>query len=105
MEVFETIFVPGLPKQHYFILCLSMNYRDFAAKSKLIISLFQRVKLSYSISRDFLKIVLFRVVDSGHHYVKVLSTTVSNSIVAMVTYLWRHLTYNLRASWHTLYTM
>ena len=31
-------------------LCFSMNYRDFSVKSKLIISLFQTVKLSLSIS-------------------------------------------------------
>ena len=29
-----------------FLLCFSMNYRDFSVKSKLIISLFQTVKLS-----------------------------------------------------------
>ena len=29
-----------------FLLCYSMNYRDFSVKSKLIISLFQTVKLS-----------------------------------------------------------
>ena len=33
-----------------FLLCFSMNYRDFSVKSKLIISLFQTVKLSLSIS-------------------------------------------------------
>ena len=32
---------------------------------------------------------------------KVLSTSVYNSIVAMVTYLRCHLTYNLRGPWHT----
>ena len=31
-------------------LYFSMNYRDFSVKSKLIISLFQTVKLSLSIS-------------------------------------------------------
>ena len=30
----------------HFLLCYSMNYRDFSVKSKLIISLFQTVKLS-----------------------------------------------------------
>ena len=33
-----------------FLLCYSMNYRDFSVKSKLIISLFETVKLSLSIS-------------------------------------------------------
>ena len=33
-----------------FLLYFSMNYRDFSVKSKLIISLFQTVKLSLSIS-------------------------------------------------------
>ena len=32
-----------------FLLYFSMNYRDFSVKSKLIISLFQTVKLSLSI--------------------------------------------------------
>ena len=39
-----------------FLLYFSMNYRDFSVKSKLIISLFQTVKLSLSISL-FQKIV------------------------------------------------
>ena len=34
----------------HFLLYFSMNYRDFSVKSKLIISLFQTVKLSLSIS-------------------------------------------------------
>ena len=33
-----------------FLLYFSMDYRDFSVKSKLIISLFQAVKLSLSIS-------------------------------------------------------
>ena len=33
-----------------FLLCYSMNYRDFSVKSKLIISLFQTVKLTLQIS-------------------------------------------------------
>ena len=41
------------------------------------------------------------VMSSGCHSAKVLSTTVGNSIVAMVTDLWHHLTYNLRGAWHT----
>ena len=36
--------------QGRFLLYFSMNYRDFSVKSKLIISLFQTVKLSLSIS-------------------------------------------------------
>ena len=37
-------------KKMFFLLYFSMNYRDFSVKSKLIISLFQTVKLSLSIS-------------------------------------------------------
>ena len=37
-------------KKNIFLLYFSMNYRDFSVKSKLIISLFQTVKLSLSIS-------------------------------------------------------
>ena len=37
-------------KREKFLLDFSMNYRDFSVKSKLIISLFQTVKLSLSIS-------------------------------------------------------
>ena len=33
-----------------FLLCYSMNYRDFSVKSKLIISLFKTVRLSLKIS-------------------------------------------------------
>ena len=33
-------------QRNLFLLCYSMNYRDFSVKSKLIISLFQTVKLS-----------------------------------------------------------
>ena len=39
------------------------------------------------------------------HSVQVLSTIVGYSIIAMVTYLWRHLTHDLRGTWHTVYTM
>ena len=46
-----------------FLLYFSMNYRDFSVKSKLIISLFQTVKLSLSISlfqkSEFREIVSF----------------------------------------------
>ena len=38
------------PKKTTFLLCFSMNYRDFSVKLRLIISLFQTVKLSLSIS-------------------------------------------------------
>ena len=37
-------------KKNRILLYFSMNYRDFSVKSKLIISLFQTVKLSLSIS-------------------------------------------------------
>ena len=47
----------------YFLLYFSMNYRDFSVKLKLIISLFQTVKLSLSIilfkKKDFREIVSF----------------------------------------------
>ena len=39
----------SLPFEHI-LLYFSMNYRDFSVKSKLIISLFQSLKLSLSIS-------------------------------------------------------
>ena len=37
-----------------------------------------------------------------YHSAKILNTQVCNSIVAMVTDLLRHLTYNSREAWHTL---
>ena len=39
------------------------------------------------------------------HSAKALSTTVGNSIVAMVTGIWHHITYDLRGAWHTVYAM
>ena len=46
-----------------FLLYFSMNYRDFSVKSKLIVSLFQTMKLSLSISlfqkKDFHEIISF----------------------------------------------
>ena len=48
-----TVGVPVLAflcEENPFLLYFSMNYRDFSVKSKLIISLFQTVKLSLSIS-------------------------------------------------------
>ena len=39
------------------------------------------------------------------HSAKVLSPSVCISMVAMVTGLWRHLTYNSRGAWHTVYAM
>ena len=47
------MFRKGFPTYFFkkmFLLYFSMNYRDFSVKSKLIISLFQTVKLSLSIS-------------------------------------------------------
>ena len=38
---------------------------------------------------------------SGHHSVEVLNATVDYSLVAMITYLCRHLTYDSRGVWHT----
>ena len=37
--------------------------------------------------------------------VKVLSTPVYNSIAAVETDMWCHVTYNLRGAWHTVYAM
>ena len=42
--------VTQLKSKLKFLLYFSMNYRDFSVKSKLIISLFQSVKLNFSIS-------------------------------------------------------
>ena len=39
------------------------------------------------------------------HSSKVLSTPACNTILAMVTDLWRHVAYNLREAWHTVYAM
>ena len=47
----------------------------------------------------------FILTSSGSHAVEILRTQVRNSIVAMVTDLWCHLTYNLRGAWHTVYAM
>ena len=35
--------------RYYFLICFPMDYRDFSVKSKVIISLFQIVRLSLSI--------------------------------------------------------
>ena len=45
------------------------------------------------------------VTSLGCHSAKVLSTTVGNLIIAMVTDLRRALTYNSRGAWHTVYAM
>ena len=42
---------------------------------------------------------------SGCHSVKVLSKTVDYSPVAMVTDLCRHLAYDKRGAWHTVYAV
>ena len=44
------IFEPSISVIFDFLLYSSMNYSDFSVKSKLIMSLFQTVKLSLSIS-------------------------------------------------------
>ena len=52
----DTIIIPGKIMgvckyiRSVFLLYFSMDYRDFSVNSKLIISLFQTVKLSLSIS-------------------------------------------------------
>ena len=46
----ETVTGYWLGISYTFLLYVSMNYRDFSVKSNLIISLFQTVKLSLSIS-------------------------------------------------------
>ena len=45
-SLLETFIVACQMKHRLFLLCYSMNYRDFSVKSKLTISLFQTVKLS-----------------------------------------------------------
>ena len=35
----------------------------------------------------------------------ILGTTVGNSVVSVLTHLWRHLTYDFRGAWHTVYAM
>ena len=42
-KLFSYKYLPNVIKKN---LCFSMNYRDFSVKPKLIISLFQTVKLS-----------------------------------------------------------
>ena len=46
----------------------------------------------------------FKVTSSGRFSVKVLSTRVNYSLVAMLTHL-RYLTYDLRGAWHPVYAM
>ena len=48
-EIDFVLFLAALERK-FLLLYFSMNYRDFSVKSKLIISLFQTVKLSLSIS-------------------------------------------------------
>ena len=45
------------------------------------------------------------VMSARHHSTKVRSTTAGNSIVAVMTDLWHHLTYNSMGAWHTMYAM
>ena len=47
----------------------------------------------------------FKVISAGYNSVKVLSTTVGYFLVAMVTDLCRHLTFDSRGAWHTAYDM
>ena len=47
----------------------------------------------------------FKMMSSGCHSAKVLSTTFGYSLVAMITDLCRHLTYTSKGAWHTLYAM
>ena len=47
----------------------------------------------------------FKVTTWGCHSVKVLSTTVDYSLVAVVTNLFHHLTYDAAVAWHTVYAM
>ena len=47
LSLFETVRLSvSISPRNLFLLCYSMNYRDFSMKSKLIISPFQTVKLS-----------------------------------------------------------
>ena len=43
----------GLVEIIVFLICFPMDYRDFSVKSKVIISLFQTVRLSLSIFTVF----------------------------------------------------
>ena len=47
----------------------------------------------------------FKVTSSGCHYVKVLSTTVGYSLVAMIPDICCHLAYDSRGAWHIVYDM
>ena len=49
--------------------------------------------------------VILTAASLGSHSIKVLSTTVGNSVVAMLTNLCRYFTYNSGGAWHTLYAM
>ena len=44
-------------------------------------------------------------ISSRCRFAKALSTPAGNLTAAMVIYQWRHLTYNSRKAWHTLYAM
>ena len=41
----------------------------------------------------------------GCHSVKVISITIGKSLVGLVTDPYRHLTYDTRGAWHTVYAM
>ena len=45
--LWDTLFSIFSGAGKFFLLCYSMNYRDFSVKSKLIIELFQTLKLSF----------------------------------------------------------
>ena len=45
-ELLNTLIIFSISKGNRFLLYFSMSYRDFSVKSKLLISMFQTVKLS-----------------------------------------------------------
>ena len=62
-------------------------------------------KFEVSVEKKISLYIDFKVTSSGCHYVKVLSAIGSYFLVAMVTDLCRHLTYDSRGAWHTAYAM
>ena len=75
--------------------CISMDLNSLNQDQYLAGTFF----LSYAFNTDF------KVTSSGCHSVKVLGSIYDYSLVPMVTDLFRHLTYDSREAWHTLYAM
>ena len=60
---------------------------------------------SYTCYHRNYKFILMSVMSSRRHSAKALSIIIGYSFVAIVTGIWRHLTYNSREAWHTVYAM